>query len=175
MKKRILAALMTSAALLLSMGIHAKGPPPRAVLLKDAEGIAIGRVIGMETSGWPYVLTDQGYRTLFRLATGRVYLYSPVFYQSTDCTGVAYVRSGRYLGTVFSPTSDDELAYAGDALLYSPSDAQLVSININSTLDESLGCQAFVLTDSEGYPSYQNDPGVTGINNTAYPARLLIE
>ena len=60
MKKRILTAATVIAVLLLSMQTNAKGPPDRAVVLTDANGDKIGRVIGMDRISRPYVLTDEG-------------------------------------------------------------------------------------------------------------------
>ena len=154
---------------------NAKGPPSETVLLKDANGVEIGRVIGMETVGWPYVLTNKGYRTLFRMAPGMVYLSTTVYFESTNCEGTAYFGPGKYIGAVFSPTPYETLAYEENALLYSPINAERVPININTMLDENLQCQPYVVPGAEGQPAYPNNPDITGIKNTAYPARLRIE
>ena len=175
MKQKIFTVAMVIIALALPLEIGAKGKPASVVLLKDANGVEIGRVIGMGTASWPYILTDQGYRTLFRIGTGMIYNEAPVpvFYESTDCTGDAYVGA-RYPGTVFTPGQNDLMAYTMGALLYSPNDAQSVIINTNSTLDSGLTCISWV-SNREGYPAYPNDPNITGIQNTAYPIRMLIE
>ena len=164
---------MIIAALSLPLEINAKGRPASVVLLKDANGVEIGRIIGMGTVSWPYVLTEQGYRTLFRVGTGMIYNDAPVFYESTDCTGDAYVGK-RLPGTVFMPTLQDSLSYAMDALLYSPNNAQGVIITTNSTLDYDLNCIPNV-SERELFPAYKNDPNITGIQNTAYPTRMVIE
>lgn len=143
------------------------------VLLKDANGVYIGRVIGMASVSSPYVLTDQGYRTQFRIEKGMIYSKRSVFYESTDCTGDGYVDIGSP-GTVFSPTSQDDLAYTAGAILYSPKDAQGVIIDTNSALSDNLDCVTSI-SNTEGYPAYQNDPNITGIQSTAYPTRMLIE
>lgn len=173
MKQKIFTTVMIMAVLLFPLEIHAKGKPDSVVLLKDANAVKIGVVIGMETASWPYVLTDQGYRTLFRVGTGMVYNEAPVYYVSTDCTGDAYVGK-RSPGTVFSPTLQDGLAYSVGAILYSPNDAQGVIINTNSMLDYDLNCISY-LSERELFPAYPNDPVITGIQNTAYPTRMLIE
>lgn len=175
MKHKLLTIAMIIAGLTLPLEINAKGKPEVAdsVLLKDANGVEIGRVIGMETVGWPYVLTDQGYRTLFRVGMGMIYIQAPVYYESTDCTGDAYVGK-RYPGAVFMPTLNDSIAYSMGAILYSPNDAQGVIINTNSTLDIDLNCMPYV-SNREGFPAYPNDPDITGIQNTAYPERMVIE
>lgn len=175
MKQKIFTVAMVIIALALPLEIGAKGKPTSDILLKDANGVEIGRVIGMETIGWPYVLTDQGYRTFFRMSPGRVFLNSQVYYESTDCTGVAYQSRGRYIGAVFLPTVRDDLAYDAGVLLYSPNGAQAVTVDINSTLDSNLNCVSFVYPNYFGIPAYPNDPNITGIMNTAYPTRLLIE
>ena len=153
---------------------HAKGKPPGVVQLKDANGNVIGRVIGMETVSWPYVLTDQGYRTLFKVAIGMVDIHTQVVFESTDCSGTAYVGT-RYPGTVFTVTDNAELAYAADGIYYSPSESEPVTVNINSTLDSNMDCIAYVAPTALGYPAYPNDPQVTGISNSPYPVRMLIE
>ena len=175
MKHKIFIAAMAIAALLLPMEINAKGKPASVPLLKDANGVTIGRVIGMDTVGWPYVLTDRGYHTLFRLGTGMIYINAGANYESIDCTGVAYQGSARYLGAVFSPALQDTLAYAAGAILYSPGDAKRVTVDINSSLDGNLDCVPYVFPDYSGYPAYPNDPEITGINNTVYPTRMIIE
>ena len=173
MKQKIFMLAMIIAALSLPLEINAKGKPASVVLLKDANGVEIGRVIGMGTVSWPYVLTDQGYRTLFRVGTGMIFNEAPVFYESIDCTGDAYVGK-RSPGTVFMPTPQDSLAYTMGALLYSPNDAQGVIINTNSTLDFGLNCIPSV-SERELFPAYPNDPNITGIQNTAYPTRMVVE
>lgn len=161
------------ATLVVPMGASAQGKPARAILLKDASGIEIGRVIGMGSVSWPYVLTSQGYRALFRLGTGMIYAEAPLYYESVDCTGQAYT-GGRSPGTVFLPTLDDSAAYASGAIYYSPNDAQAVTVNVNSRLIDVMNCVPEVST-REVYPAYSNDPAITGIENTAYPTRMLIE
>lgn len=173
MKLRIFAVAMIIAALLVPTQVSGKEKPDRTVLLSDANGAKIGRVIGMETASWPYVLTDRGYRTLFRVGTGMLYNEATIFFESTNCTGDAYVGV-RSIGTVFLATSQDTLAYAMGALFYSPNDAQGATINTNSTLDTNLNCIPFVST-REAYPAYANDPDITGIKNTVYPTRMVIE
>jgi len=127
----------------------------------------------METVSWPYVITAQGYRTLFRAGTGMIFNDAPVYFESMDCTGDAYVGV-RSVGTVFLPTSQDTLAYAAGAIAYVPHDAQSKTINTNSTLDSELNCVPFVTT-REAYPAYPNDPDITGIQNTVYPTLMVIE
>ena len=175
MKLKLCMALMIILGFSLPLGINAKGKPAGTVLLKDANGVEIGRVIGMESVSWPYVLTDQGYRTLFILAFGRVHINTAVYFESTNCTGTAYVPSAKYLGAVFSATPQYDIAYALGGLMYSPSDAQSATVDINTTLDSNLECVPYVYPGYTGYPAYLNNPDITGINNTIYPARLLIE
>jgi len=173
MNQKIFMVAMIIAALSLPLQIDAEGKPASVALLKDANGETVGRVIGMEYIHRPYVLTDQGYRTLFRVGTVMIYNAAFVFFESTDCTGDAYVGK-RSPGTVFLPTLQDSLAYTIGALFYSPNDAQAVIIDTNSTLDENLNCISYI-SNREGYPAYLNDPNITGIQNTTYPTRMLIE
>jgi hypothetical protein len=173
MIRQILTIVTIVSALLVPTAISAKGKPANAILLKDANGGEIGRVIGMGTVSWPYVLTKQGYRALFRLGTGMIYAEAPLYYESVDCTGQAYTGA-RSPGTVFLPTLDDSAAYAAGAIYYSPNDAQAATVNVNSRLIDPLACVPEVST-LEVYPAYLNDPAITGIENTAYPTRMLIE
>jgi len=173
MIKQIVTIATILATLFVPAALSAEGKPARAILLKDANGVDIGRVIGMGTVSWPYVLTRQGYRALFRLGTGMVYAEAPLYYKSVDCTGQAYTGA-RSPGTVFMPTLDDTAAYASGAIYYSPNDAQVDTINVNSRLIDPLTCVPEV-SRREVYPAYPNDPAITGIENTAYPTRMLIE
>lgn len=180
MKQKIITAVLIIAALSLSMATSAKGPPARAVQLKDANEVTIGRVIGMETIGWPYVLTDEGYRTFFRMGMGMVTLFPDdgVFFASTGCMGMAYVRRGMFVGAVFLPTPDHNGFYGGGGtLLYIPNNAQRETVNIKSKLRSDSVCQDYGDDglDTELYSAYLNDPYVTGIENTVYPYTMLIE
>ena len=107
MKQTIFTIAMIVAVLSLPMEASAKGNSfGKAVLLKDANGVKIGRVIGMEDVSWPYVLTREGYRTLFRIGSGKVTLFPDdgVGFAETNCMGMAYVSRGVSLGAVFLPT-----------------------------------------------------------------------
>lgn len=154
--------------------VSSKGKPINAALLKGADGEYVGRVIGMLTTSQPYVLTDQGYRTVIRIGNGMVIESAGVYFETIDCAGEMYVTSPKFLGSVFLPTSNMELAYAAGFLLYTPNDVQNKTISIKSTLDINLNCQPFEDT-REGYRAYQNVSITTGIKNTAYSARMLIE
>jgi len=174
MRQNIIIAAIIISVLSIPFLINAKGKPISAALLKDANGIYVGRVIGMWTTSTPYVLTDQGYRTVIRIGDGMLRETANIYYETPNCTDVMYVTSPKYLGSVFLPTTNSELAYAAGNLLYTPNDVQMDTINIKSTLDSNLNCQPFDDT-REGYPAYQNIPNITGILNTAYPTRMLIE
>ena len=177
MRQTIATALMIVVAFSLPIESSAKGPAVN-LLVKDANGVTIGQVIGMETVGWPYVLTKEGYRTFFRLGNGQVSLVPDdgVFFESTNCEGQAYVNRGMFLGTVFSPTPQFGQVYDAGGPLYTPHDAQKVTVDIYSVLrDSNVGCESFVALDAQGYPAYPNDPDITGIKNIAYPTRMLIE
>ena len=179
MKQKIITVVMIIAALLLPMGSSAKGPAVN-VVLKDANGVTVGSVIGMETIGWPYVLTDQGYRTFFRIGKGMVTLFPDegVGFAEAGCKGMAYVGRGMFLGAVFLPTPDFNGFYGSGALLYTPSDALREMVNIKSKRhSDGAVCEEFGIdgVDAELYPAYLNDPSITGIENTVYPERMLIE
>jgi hypothetical protein len=170
--KQITTISILLTTLIAPMGASAKGKPDRAILLKDANGVEIGRVIGMGTVSWPYVLTEEGYRSLFRLGTGMIYANAPVYFESIDCTGQAYTGA-RSPGSVFMPSLDDSANYAAGAIYYSRNDAQAVTVNLNSVLADG-GCLDNIQT-REVYPAHQNVPEITGISNTVYPTRMLIE
>ena len=175
---------MVIIALALPLEIGAKGKPTSVVLLKDANGVEIGRVIGMAHVAAPYVLTDPNYRTVFLLGQGRVEgRVSPIniYYESGACIGNAYVGpSGISLGTVFTPPVFSETAYNFGVILYTTNDAQAVTFDVNSQLDTSdpnnITCNSYPSPVTMTlYPAYPNDPSITGIQNTAYPTRMLIE
>ena len=175
MKQKIFMAAMIVAACSLPLEINAKGKPASVVLLKDANGVEVGRVIGMPYVARPYVSTDRGYRTQILVHSGKLQLSHPIVFESTDCTGAAYIIGrGGYVGAVFSPTTNIDLAYTLGALFYSPKDAQGVSVEYNSSFDDNLNCQADVNTE-DGWPAFPNDPNITGIQNTAYPSLMVIE
>ena len=139
MKHKLLTITMIIAGLLFPLEINAK-KPASVVLLKDANGVEIGRVIGMEHVSSPYVLTNQGYRTSFAIPLGMVNarLHTGfIFYESIDCAGIAYVGHFRYLGTVFMPPVTVDAAYNAGTIFYTQHDAQLESVNVNSALDTS--------------------------------------
>jgi len=181
MKQKIIAAVMIITALLLPMGSSATGPALN-VVLKDAHGVKVGSVIGMEDASWPYVLTDEGYRTYFKMGNGKVQVVAEdsVFYTDATCGtsgGNAYLPRKRLLGTVFSPTNHINTVYepGGLSLLYSPINAQSVMVDIFSKLDADGVCIEVEEIGRNGFPAYPNDPNITGIENTAYPNRMLIE
>jgi len=178
MKYKLLTIAMIIAGLTLPLQINAKGKPASVPLLKDANGETVGRVIGMEFIHRPYVLTDQGYRTDIHIHWGRVGTYSnwPIYFESTDCTGTAYIEVPKFTGTVFIPDIPSETAYDLGMVLYSPKDAQSITVNINSAYDryDPLNCVPYVVT-GEGYPAYPNDPDITGIKSTVYPTPMVIE
>jgi hypothetical protein len=183
MKRKISKIIVVLVALLASVQTNAKGPPVRAAILTDANGVEIGRVIGMERIGSPYVLTDKGYRTLLNLGSSVVAAMvrnsSEIYYENTDCPKdeVAYLADGSSVGAVFSPTSDIENAYATGRLMYSPPDAQLVEGVIAKSMFGDDGCINFEESPviGDGYPAYLNDPSITGIANTPYPSRLILK
>ena len=140
MKQKIITAVMIITALLLPMGSSARGPAVN-VVLKDFNGVTVGTVTGMETIGWPYVLTDEGYRTFFRMK-GIVSLFPDyndadgISFTVTGCSGNAYVGRGMYVGAVFLPIPNHNEFYEDDetSLLYVPNNAQKEMVNIKSLL-----------------------------------------
>jgi hypothetical protein len=181
MKRILITAAIIFASLSLPFNASSKGPPGKTVILKDANGVTVGRVIGMEAASWPYVLTDEGYRTYFKIGNGMVQVVAEDgIYYDTSCDvggGNAYLNRKKLLGTVFSPISDINSVYAtsGLSLMYSPIDAQLVTVDIYSWRVVDGTCVNITEIGAQGFPAYPNDPNITGIANTAYPNRMLIE
>lgn len=149
-----------------------------AVQLKDANGVAVGRIIGMNRNSLAHIVTDKGYRTELSIRDGRVGLMQQAYYKSTDCTGAAYVAKDITInyqdinGMVYVLH-----AYPLDSPLYVPFSEPGEVINAESYEFMSAGsplCRQRTQT-KDVYIGYQNDPTVTGIENTAYPARMKIE
>ena len=178
MKHKLLTIAMIIVGMTLPLQINAKGKPVSVPLLKDANGETVGRVIGMEFIHRPYVLTDQGYRTDIQIHKGQVSTYSnwTIYFESTNCTGTGYIEVPKFVGTVFIPNWPTETAYDLGMILYTPNDAQSITVNINSAYDrfDPLSCVSYVAT-GEGYPAYPNDPAITGIKSTVYSIPMVIE
>jgi hypothetical protein len=180
MNQTIIKVVMVVAALSLPFVTNAKGNSfGKAVLLKDANGVTIGRVIGMEAPSWPYVLTREGYRTYFKMGKGMVEVVATdgVFYDQIDCEdggGNAYLWRKQFIGTVFSPLFNLDDGYEA-GLLYSPINAERVPVNISSNLDPDGTCTNYGPVPENYFPAYPNNPDITGIANTQYPNRMLVE
>jgi hypothetical protein len=178
MKHKLLTIVMIIVGLTLPLQINAKGKPASVAMLKDANGETVGRVIGMDLVHRPYVLTDQGYRTAITLPMGWVVtsLNWPIYYESTDCTGTGYIEVPKFVGAVFVPQLPSETTYDLGMILYTPNDAQSITVNMNSAFYsfDPLNCVPYVVT-GEGYPVYPNDPTITGIKNTVYSTPMVIE
>ena len=152
------------------------------VVLKDENSNYVGRVIGMATVSAPYVLTDLSYRAVFLLGQGMIGgLAAPpirLHYESSDCTGTAYA-GGVAVGAVFIPPVISQIAYDEGYILYTPHGTSTVTFDANSefgTSIDSITCNSYESPVSmTRYPTYLNDPNITGIQNTAYQARMLIE
>ena len=181
--KQTISTIAAIAALLVSMQTDAKGPPGRAVMLTDANGVEIGRVIGMERLSLPYVLTDEGYRTMLNLGisenpalVGTV--REVIYYQNANCVkdDPKYVDSPGNAGTVFSPMYDLEEAYDQGLLMYAPITPESETVTVTSVSRDG-ECENFGDAETieiEGYRVYLNDPSITGIENTRYPSRLIL-
>jgi len=181
MKQTIFTIATIVAVLSLPMETSAKGNSfGKAVLLKDANGVTIGRVIGMEAASWPYVLTREGYRTYLKMGKGMVEVVAKdgVFYDKINCedgVGNAYLRKKQFIGTVFSPLFNLDDGYDA-GLLYSPINAERVQVDISSKLEPNGDCDNYLTPTAEDYfPAYPNNPDITGIANTQYPNRMSIE
>ena len=180
MKKLLLTIALIAIAFCIPLEVSAKGKPVGAAQLKDAYGETVGRVIGMYHSSRPYVLTDQGYRSNIALPRGWVLDYaSSIYYDLEECKGNAYVSTPRYVGTVFTPEMPVDMAYEAGIILYIPYDTQSVIVDVKSVLFwDSYSNQQICfphMETGEGYPVYPNDPTITGIRNTIYPAPMVIE
>jgi len=176
MKHKLLTVAMIIVGLMLPLQINAKGKPDSVVLLKDAYGETVGRVIGMYHVSGPYVLTDQGYRTNIRAPVGWVGEFVPeIYYDVEGCDGNAYVSWIGLVGTVFRLNIPVDMTYE-ERILYIPHNTQSVTVDIKSVLwggNQEI-CLPYVET-GEGYPVYSNDPTITGIKNTLYPTPMVIE
>lgn len=179
MKNILLTMVLIAIAFCLPLEVGAKGKLVSAAQLKDAYGETVGRVIGMFHSSRPYVLTDQGYRTNIALPRGWVTDNASIYYELEECEGNAYVRGPKYVGTVFTPNMPVEMAYEAGMILHIPHGTQSVTVDVVSGSfwdwsSNQMVCSPHVET-IEGYPFYTNDPTITGIKSTIYPAPMVIE
>ena len=180
MKNILLTMVLLAITFCFPLQVNAKGKPVSTAQLKDAYGETVGRVIGMYHVSGPYVLTDQGYRTNIRAPGGRIGESAPqIYYDLEGCEGNAYVSWIGHVGTVFRPDMPVEMAYEAGMILYIPHDTQGVTVDVKSVLfwdwySYEQVCMPQVET-GEGYPVYSNDPAITGIKNTIYPAPMVIE
>ena len=180
MKSVLLTIALIAIAFCIPLEVNAKGKPVGAVQLKDAYGETVGRVIGMYHVSGPYVLTDQGYRTNIRAPVGWIgERVSYIYYDLEECEGDAYVSGPRNVSTVFIPDMPVEIAYQEGKILYVPHGAQSVIVEAQSVLfwDSYNNQQTCVnqVETGEGYLVYPNEPTITGIKNTIYPAPMVIE
>jgi hypothetical protein len=179
MKKLLLTIALIAIAFCIPLEVIAKGKPVSAAQLKDAYGETVGRVIGMYHVSGPYVLTDQGYRTNIRAPVGWIGEFRPeIYYDVEGCDGNAYVSWIGQVGTVFRLDMPVDMTYE-ERILYIPHNTQSVTVDVKSVLfwDWSSNqevCLPLEVT-YEGYPVYSNDPTITGIKNTIYPAPMVIE
>jgi hypothetical protein len=179
MKNILLTMALIAIAFGLPLEVSAKGKPVSAAQLKDAYGETVGLVIGMYHVSGPYVLTDQGYRTNIRAPVGWIGEFAPtIYYDAEECNGNAYVSWIGQVGTVFRLDMPVDMTYE-ERILYIPHNTQSVTVDIKSRLFWDWGinqemCVPYLET-GEGYPAYPNDPIVTGIENTVYPAPMVIE
>ena len=179
MKNILLSLALIAIAFCLPLEVSAKGKPVSTAQLKDANGETVGRVIGMYHVSAPYVLTDQGYRTNIRAPVGWVGELVPrIYYDFEGCEGNAYVPGPRYVGTVFRLDMPFDVTYE-QKILYIPHNTQSVTAEVKSALSWDWDsnqeiCLPEVVT-GEAYPVYANDPTITGIENTIYPAPMVIE
>lgn len=150
-----------------------------AVQLKDANGVVVGRLIGTYFFSGFHVLTDLGYRTLLSSSEGDIQAFANLHYESSDCSGVGYALKGsltnnKDVGGMVFEIKPVTTPY------YVPYNEPLAVITTGSSAyydsgTDSLICYVSIAADQAGYIVYPNDPAVTGISNTAYPARMIIE
>ena len=179
MKNILLIIMLFAIAFFLPLEVSAKGKPVSAAQLKDANGETVGRVIGMYHVSGPYVLTDQGYRTNIRAPVGWIGEFVPnIYYDIEECDGNAFVSWIGQVGTVFRLDMPVDMTYE-ERILYIPHNTQSVTIDVKSMLFWDWGNNQEICLPSvetgEGYPAYSNDPTITGIKNTIYPAPMVIE
>lgn len=160
---------------------------PKAVVVKDANGAYIGRLITTTGYSAPGILTDKGYRTGLRRIDGTImnsysnfggYPYDDariIAFESGDCSGVGYLQSHGLRGTVYSrPINDTQYAIS-----YTENNAVWTTINKFSFLGPgggATGASCFTANGEtfQGYPVHLNDPTITGVQNS-YPEPLSIE
>ena len=177
MKNILLTITLIAIAFCLPLEVSAKGKPVSAAQLQDANGETVGRVIGMEHINLPFILTDQGYRTSLYFG-GVIGLRHTWFnYESTDCTGTPYVWYSK--GTVFTPDLLPDEVYELGKIYYIPYDAERVLVSIGSQLEADPFDPICRVVEppwnDEFFHADRNDPDVTGIKNTIYPAPMVIE
>lgn len=148
-----------------------------AVQLKDANGVYVGRVIGIGNLNHVSLLTDQGYRTTFNALTGTVNWGSIFYFSSADCTGAVYFEGENTVGTVVLPYThfNNATASASGWLVYVPYDTLTQSVSISSQITYSGACEVITPVQKQVYTALQNDPNVTGIQNTVSPAHMRLE
>ena len=179
MRQSITNVLVIITMLTLSFGTCAKGKeevddPVPAVQLKDANDNVIGRIIGMDYIEKPYVLTNEGYRTVINIHDGHVMFFGTPYFVQVGCMGDAYIGlyGPIYLGVVYRlKWSDDSYE-----LFYTPHNEPHLSATIYSYRDLDGNCYDLEPpVEKEIWPVYENIPDVTGIENSLYPTKMLIE
>ena len=176
MRRNLVNVLVIITSLSLSFGASAKGkdPEPLPVILKDANNNVVGRVIGMDYIDKPYVLTNEGYRTVISIFYGKVLFFDVSVFVQVECTGDKYIGLGgpTNLGTVY------RLALSDDSyeLFYTPYTEPHVSTTIYSYRDLDGNCHNLEPPlEKDIWPVYENNPNVTGIDNVVYLTNMLIE
>lgn len=170
-KYKLFSIIMLIAALSFPIGSSAVGPALNRVLI-DADGVRIGQVIGMDNIHQSYVLTDNGYRTLLDMKTGKVrFRGSSAYFAEADCGGQAYIVDTGYLGTVYHL---DGVGGAPYGIFHTPQDEPMETILINSAAD-SFFCFPLGPAYKDVWPAYANNPSVTGIKSEGHPALMRIK
>ena len=150
-----------------------------AVQLKDANGVFVGRVLGIGNLTNVSFLTDEGYRSITDILFGSVRFAKRILFETGDCSGTVYHNEDSVRGTVIStmpPYFDDTAAaYAAGYLTYVPHDAVKSSVSIASRISWSGACEGLTPALTQVYTGILNDPSVTGVANTSYAIDMKFE
>ena len=157
--------------------ISSGGAP--AVQLKDANGVFVGRLLGISNLTNVSFLTDEGYRSITDILIGSVRFSKRILFETGNCSGTVYHDEDSVRGTVIGtmpPYNDDTAAtYAAGYLTYVPHDAVKSSVSIASRISWSGACESLTPASMDVYTGILNDPSVTGVANANYVTDMKLE
>ena len=142
---------------------------PKTYYVVDAANQKIGRLINSQVTYYTLINT-KGYTVRVYSSGEHLMNNALVLYESSDCTGQAYMRTNELNGTM--------VVSAENEAMYIPLDAQEVTIQLQSYLYDLGGvgtCFIDPTSNYEAIPIYPNDPAVTGVPNEGYMGRLTVQ